>query len=351
MKDYFIFHIFGGRVIKMIRTVIRKVLNRMPYVSYLYSLTKKLREETAALSFELVKTKENVSILQKERESLQEENAVLQKERGSLQEENAVLQKERGSLQEENAVLQKERGSLQEENTVLQKERAHFSNLYSSVLNEKKRIDQEQTALMMRDTWHIGLRKSFLETNDPVRYASIYLAINRIMEEKIEGDFAELGVWKGYTAKIINRQIKNRKFYLFDTFEGFPKKDVQSSVQFNNDVDSYFQDTSVEEVVSYLENPGNIVVRKGYFPETAAGLENCSFAFAMIDADLYTPILEGLRFFYPRVVSGGYIFVHDYNLPVFDWGGKKAVDEFMADKPELIVEIPDGYGSVIIRKK
>jgi hypothetical protein len=42
--------------------------------------------------------------------------------------------------------------------------------------------------------------------------------------------------------------------------------------------------------------------------------------------------------------------VHDYHNPESDWGCKRAVDEFMADKPEAIVELADVWGSVMFRR-
>ena len=52
----------------------------------------------------------------------------------------------------------------------------------------------------------------------------------------------------------------------------------------------------------------NTVVIEGYFPETTVGLEDERFAFVSLDTDLYKPIYEGLKFFYPRLNPGGIIF-------------------------------------------
>jgi O-methyltransferase len=70
----------------------------------------------------------------------------------------------------------------------------------------------------------------------------------------------------------------------------------------------------------------------------------------MLDADLFAPTLAGLTFFYQRVTPGGYIFIHDFNSPESDWAVSRAIGEFMKDKPERIVEIPDMGGSVLFRK-
>ena len=67
-----------------------------------------------------------------------------------------------------------------------------------------------------------------------------------------------------------------------------------------------------------------------------------------LDADLYLPTIEGLKFFYPKLSAGGVIIIHDYN---HTWDGiKKALDEFMPGIPESLIELPDWKGSVMIIK-
>jgi len=70
----------------------------------------------------------------------------------------------------------------------------------------------------------------------------------------------------------------------------------------------------------------------------------------LLDMDLYRPTLSALEFFYPRLSSGAYLFVHDYHNPESDWACRRAVEEFMADKPEGVIEIADMWGSVVFRK-
>ncbi|MBI2954275.1 MAG: methyltransferase, partial [Chloroflexi bacterium] len=65
---------------------------------------------------------------------------------------------------------------------------------------------------------------------------------------------------------------------------------------------------------------------------------------------LFKPTLAGLHFFYPRMNPGGYIFAHDYNSPESGWAVSRAVNEFMADKAEKLIELPDKWGSIVVRK-
>ena len=79
-------------------------------------------------------------------------------------------------------------------------------------------------------------------------------------------------------------------------------------------------------------------------------MEGERFAFVLLDMDLHRPTLSALAFFYPRLSPGAYLMVHDYHNPESDWGCKRAVDEFMADKPEGVVELADMWGSVVFRR-
>ncbi len=94
----------------------------------------------------------------------------------------------------------------------------------------------------------------------------------------------------------------------------------------------------------------NVRYVNGYFPDSAAQMpDDLSFCLVHIDCDLYAPISHALRYFYPRLVPGGYLIVHDYASLAWD-GAEQAVDEFFADKPEAVIPLTDGCGSAVIRK-
>jgi O-methyltransferase len=200
--------------------------------------------------------------------------------------------------------------------------------------------------LLKNPPTNLDLKAVCYSATDPVRFATISLAIHRIITENIEGSFAEAGVWKGWTSKLIHSLAPNRKYYLFDTFEGFPEQNLEVR---DGQIER-FKNTNVESVKKNIGNIDNVEFRVGYFPATAVGLESEKFAFVMLDMDLYQSTKDGLNFFYDRTAPGGYIFLHDYNNPESDWGVSRAVQEFLNDKPETFIEIPDSWGSVVIRK-
>lgn len=91
--------------------------------------------------------------------------------------------------------------------------------------------------------------------------------------------------------------------------------------------------------------PKNVVIKKGYFPESMQGVED-KFCFVNLDMDLYVPMLNGLRFFWEKIVNGGCILLHDYFSDVFQ-GVKQAVDTFEREREIQIAKTPIGDGCSI----
>ena len=156
----------------------------------------------------------------------------------------------------------------------------------------------------------------------------IYTTVKKL--EKIEGDIAEVGVYKGGSAKLI-REATQKPLYLFDTFEGLPEISEYDSEQNKKGIYS----ASLEEVKDYLKDYKNIHFYKGIFPETTSYVEDKKFSFVHLDVDIYQSTLDSLKFFYPRIVKGGVVISHDYRNSK---GVKKAFDDFFQDKPEIIIQ-------------
>ncbi len=170
-----------------------------------------------------------------------------------------------------------------------------------------------------------------------------------IRSEKIEGNVAECGVFRGDSAKFINYYFSDRKLYLCDTFEGFDRSDMQQEKAHSENFEeshfadqTFFAETGSGFVMKKMTYPENVVIKKGYFPESMQGVED-RFCFVNLDMDLYVPMLNGLRFFWDRMVDGGCILLHDYFSDVFQ-GVKQAVDIFEREQGIRIAKMPIGDG-------
>lgn len=177
------------------------------------------------------------------------------------------------------------------------------------------------------------------------------------MVAKLEnGDYAELGTYKGSFARLIYKYMHpSAKLYCFDTFGGFDSKDVAKELEVSGDQvkAGFFSDTDMDSVANYIahNNPkgkNNLVLKKGFFPETFTGLEANKWRFVLLDADLYEPQKAGLEKFWDNIVEGGILMIHDYNASYA--GSKIATDEFFKNKKVNIIPIADNAGTVFIVK-
>ncbi|HEY5407289.1 MAG TPA: TylF/MycF/NovP-related O-methyltransferase [Ginsengibacter sp.] len=184
---------------------------------------------------------------------------------------------------------------------------------------------------------------------DYIRLSTLELVCNEINNKNLEGNVAELGVYKGKFAKHINLYFKDRILYLLDTFEGFDSRDVvqEKNKGFTSGLQD-FTNTSVASVLAMMPFPEKCIPVKGFFPASAKDIHD-QFVFVSLDADLYEPIYEGLKFFYQKLVKGGYIFIHDFNNDNYK-GARKAVEQFCTETNISFTPIPDSGGSVIINK-
>lgn len=161
--------------------------------------------------------------------------------------------------------------------------------------------------------------------------------------EKIKGDLAEVGVYRGGSARIIREASKGKDLHLFDTFKGLPPPGEQDdSPELKQGL--YFH--KLYDVKERLRDYKNIYYYPGLFPKTTAPIKNKEFSFVHLDVDLYESTLSALNFFYPHLVVGGIILSHDY--PGLS-GVKKSFDEFFADKKEIIVEFYSCSQAMVIK--
>ena len=208
--------------------------------------------------------------------------------------------------------------------------------------------------ILTRDVVMLGRKRNLdvdqdFETHDFVRISSLELLAQELNEAQIEGDCAEVGVYKGDFASVINRYFPSRRLYLFDTFGGFDHGDLAiDKARGHVGIDADFSDTSVAKVLKKMAHPANCIVKAGYFPETASDVDG-KFCFVSLDTDLYKPTIDGLRFFYERLVAGGAIFVHDFNNVNYK-GIRQAVTEFSSESGVRYLPMSDRCGTAIFFK-
>ena len=138
---------------------------------------------------------------------------------------------------------------------------------------------------------------------DYFRYRTFELAAKEIKERNVPGALAELGVFQGAFASLINETFPERTFYLFDTFESFDLNEFKAEQAKGRcgDGDVFWGEhakTSEKIMLSNIPMPESCVVCKGLFPATVpSAAEKERFAFVSLDVDLEESTYQGLSFF------------------------------------------------------
>jgi O-methyltransferase len=144
------------------------------------------------------------------------------------------------------------------------------------------------------------------------------------MQAQLEGCMAEVGTYKGGTAKLICEAKQGRLFYGFDTFEGLPEPGGTDTSHGQRYFRTGKYAATYDEVKAYLSSFDGVQLVKGVFPATGQCIEAVRFSFVHLDIDLYSGTRGALEFFWPRLVDRGVIAVHDSHTG----GVAQAIREF-----------------------
>jgi len=170
----------------------------------------------------------------------------------------------------------------------------------------------------------------------------------------LDGDTAECGSYIGEGSYIIlkgmEQSTSEKLHHIFDSFEGLSEPTDVDDVDNQAVYKWQKHDLSVSEntVNKNLQDFPNKRLYKGWIPDRFDEVSGRRFCFVHIDVDLYEPTRDSVSFFYDKVTPGGMIVCDDYGFTTCP-GARKALDEFMADKPESIIHLTTGQGVIIKR--
>jgi hypothetical protein len=177
---------------------------------------------------------------------------------------------------------------------------------------------------------------------DKVRLWSLILNIKHVLA-KHPGALAELGVYQGQCSAVLSyyAEIFGRTMYLVDAF------DVCTEYDTHAEVGKQAEFRRAREVIGDYE--GNRWI-DGIFPDSITDdMRNDRYSFVSIDCDVYQGTIAGLTFFWPRMVKGGMIFVHDYSSG-YRPGAKGAVDDFCRQSGTAGILLPDFSGTFALTR-
>jgi O-methyltransferase len=208
-----------------------------------------------------------------------------------------------------------------------------------------------------------AVRPHTMTGNDKLH--ALISATKYIHRYKIPGAVVECGVWRGGSMHAVARALDtdndhSREIYLFDTFEGMVEptdKDLRhdglaashmlKSSKRDANVWAYASLEDVQDGFTRVPYPTKrIHYIQGPVEKTVPDAAPEQIALLRLDTDWYESTKHELEYLYPRLVSGGVLFIDDYGW----WkGSRTATDEFLAQIGEPLLLIRTGSGRVALK--
>lgn len=180
------------------------------------------------------------------------------------------------------------------------------------------------------------------------RLMCLIRATKYIVENRIEGDFVECGVWRGGSMMAVAHTLKQlgdttRKLCLYDTFAGMSTptdKDVRfDGMTAQRLIETVYKNAGAwrragkGEVTRNLLTTGypesNLLLVEGKVEETIPRTLPAQICLLRLDTDWYESTRHELNYLYPKLVKNGVLIIDDYG----HWlGSKQATDEYFEQR-------------------
>ncbi len=180
------------------------------------------------------------------------------------------------------------------------------------------------------------------------RLVMLSRGVKHVVNAKVPGAIVECGVWRGGSMMVVAKTLqridaRDRRLYLFDTFEGMPEPSDQDRTVFGDVAAEKFEArrragagpdwtrAGIEEVRRNMASTGYpqelVEYVAGKVEETLPARAPDGIALLRLDTNWYESTRHELETLWPRVSQGGIVIFDDYG----HWEGcRRAVDEYFA---------------------
>jgi O-methyltransferase len=198
------------------------------------------------------------------------------------------------------------------------------------------------------------------------RVVTLIRAVKYLVDNGIEGDFVECGVWRGGSMMAVayalrNLGITDRKLFLFDTFSGMTAPSGEDARYDGESASNLLARATREEPIwayasledatanlASTEYPReNIRFVQGKVEETIPREAPSRICLLRLDTDWYESTRHELTHLYPRLERNGILIIDDYG----HWrGAKQATDEFFnQSRPAPFLHRVDYTGRLVVK--
>jgi O-methyltransferase len=188
------------------------------------------------------------------------------------------------------------------------------------------------------------------------RYFILYQLALQAVQTAPNLDMIECGCFWGHSTLLLARLLKANgfqgKLHVFDSFEGLSPFDSEDNGKFFNTeaeiepLRAQFKSNELK-VRELLKDFSFVEFYPGWIPDRFDEVKDAQISFLNVDVDLYKPTLQSLDFFFPRLMSGGSVYLDDYGSNNFP-GARKSVDEYLlTEEGNRLIRMPFGSAFII----
>jgi len=161
------------------------------------------------------------------------------------------------------------------------------------------------------------------------------------------GDFAECGVNRGGTSLSVMEYIKfnslNKRFYLLDTYRGFPEDFASLAASSNQ----HSYEDCYDQVLRTFKPYSQVRIIAGEVPKTLRQVDTDKVCYLSIDMNSAEPEIAAVRFFWPKLVRGAVVLLDDYAYAEPYRRQKEAFDSLSNELGFQILCLPTGQGLIV----
>ena len=171
------------------------------------------------------------------------------------------------------------------------------------------------------------------------RLTNVQDCVLNVINNKIEGDLIETGVWRGGTVIFMRAILKaydvtDRIVWAADSFEGLPRPNPKKYSMDKDDILHTYDELRVplekvkENFKKYELLDDQVQFLKGWFKDTLPVAPIKKLAVLRLDGDMYESTMDALVHLYPKLSVGGFAIIDDWGVVE---GCRLAVQDYRKD--------------------
>lgn len=197
------------------------------------------------------------------------------------------------------------------------------------------------------------------------RIVSVLERLQTTILRGVEGDIVELGCNVGtlgmYIQKYLEENNINKSYHVYDSWQGLPKPSEEDEHDYKRKFKEGSCSTTIDKFLNTFQsrNLRVPVIHSGWFKDIPDREFPDKICFAFFDGDFYNSITDSFNKVYHKVQTNGYIMIDDCGWSILP-GVKKACEDFLKDKPEVLnmkgyrdengLYRKDGNGGIILKQ-